>query len=240
MLAGLLRMSTKYNLERPRAAILDWLRLQWPSTLSKHDEKTASMSKRVEPPTEAPVTVPDVDLHPASIIALLRSCNYDSADLLIPLFYHLSTLIAQFTSPPTGHNISSLSLADTERFIVGLNKLRSIHTARSQCPVYTIRTSHPVADSQQSILCQYELLRYWHNAIGLQLFEAKAQMCRPIEDWGELCRVARVEGVAPWQGAGNAGNNGMCKECKGAVLHHMDTTRQKIWDSLGEVFGFNG
>jgi len=233
MLAGLLRMSTKYKLERPRAAILDWLRLQWPSTLPKYEEKMASMSKRVGPSTEA-----RLDLHPASIITLLHECDYDSPDLLVPLFYHLSTLITQFTSPPTGHNISALSPADTERFIIGVNKLRSLHTASSQCPVYTV--VHAATDSQQAVLCQYELLRYWHNIVGPRLFDVKTQMCQPIEDWGELCRIARVDGIAPWVGPqGDTGSNGMCKECKAAVLEHMDLTRQKMWGSLGELFGFD-
>lgn len=222
-------MSTKYKLDRTRATILDWLRLQWPSTLAKHDEKIASMFKRVRSSTEVP-TIETV--HPASIISLLRECGYNSSDLLAPLFYDLSTLITQFASPPTGHNLSSLSPADIERFIIGVNKLRSLHAACSQCPEYVV--IHPAADKQQSILCQYELLRYWHNVAAPRLFDAKTQMSQPVEEWGEFCRVAKINGVAPLAGAGE--NAGMCRECKKAVLHHIDITRRKLWDSMSELF----
>jgi len=232
--AGLLRMCTKYKLNRPRATILDRLRSEWPSTLLKHDAKVASTVNRVDPPAEGSNLREHTTLHPAGVIALLRECDYSSPDLLAPLFYSLSTIIFQFTLPPTGHNISALSIADTERFIIGLNKLRSLHIASSQCPVYAVIHPPPGTDSRQSILCQYELLRYWNNIAGPRLFDAKALMCHPIEDWGTLYQVARADGIG-----GNAGMAGeaLCNDCKGAVLNHIALTRQKMWDMLPELFG---
>jgi len=232
--AALLRMSTKYKLNRPRAVILDCLRSEWPSTLLKHDAKTTSTAKHVDPAAEGASTGEDTVLHPAGVISLLRECDYSSPDLLAPLFYSLSTIISQFTLPPTGHNISALSTADTERFIIGLNKLRSLHIASSQCPVYAVIHPPPAADTHQSILCQYELLRYWHNIAWPRLFDAEVQMCHPIEDWRVLCQVARADGIG-----GNVGMAGeaLCNDCKVSVLNHIGLTRQKMWNALPELFG---
>jgi hypothetical protein len=235
IIAGLLRMSTKYKLNRPRCAILDRLRLEWPSSLSKYDAKVASASNRACPPVEGAAVIEDVSMHPASVISLLRECDYNSPDLLAPLFYSLSTFIPQFISLPIGHSIAALSTADTGRFIVGLNKLRCLHTASSQCPVSAVIHPPPGADSRQSILCQYDLLRYWHNIAGPRLFDVKREMCHPIDDWGILFHQARADGIGSNARAGEA----ICNDCKGKVLNHIALTREKIWDALPGLFGLN-
>ena len=231
--AALLRMSTKYKLNRPRGAMLELLRSEWPSTLPKYDAKAALAPRCVNPPAEESK---DLGIHPAGVISLLRECDYNSPDLLIPLFYSLSTRIFKFSLPPTGHNISALSPADTERFIIGLNKLRNLHAANSQCPVYVVIHPPPEKDSRQSILCQYELLRYWHNTVGPQLFDMKDQMCHPIDDWGKVSRTARADGISGK--VGMAGES-LCIGCKVKVLDHIVLTRQRIWNALPELFGLN-
>jgi len=217
--------------------MLELLRSEWPSTLPKYDAKAAlAPPRRVNPPAEESVFKGDLGIHPAGVISLLRECDYDSPDLLTPLFYSLSTCISNFSLPPTGHNISALSAADTERFIIGLNKLRSLHTASSQCPVYAVVHPPPDKDSRQAIICQYELLRYWHNTVGPQLLDPKTQMCHPIDDWGKVSQTAKTDGIS-----GNAGMAGesLCSSCKMKILNHIGHTRQRIWNALPELFGFN-
>jgi len=236
--AALLRTSTKYKLNRPRGAILELLRSEWPSTLPKYDAKAALAPRSVNPPAEESVFTKDLGIHPAGVISLLRECDYDSPDLLAPLFYSLSTCISKFSLPPTGLNISALSPADTERFIIGLNKLRSLHSASSQCPVYAVNHPPPDrhGDPRQSILCQYELLRYWHNTAVPQLLDMKDQMCHPIDDWRKVSQTARADGIS-----GNVGMAGesLCSGCKVKVLNYMGQTRQRIWSALPELFGLN-
>jgi len=213
--------------------MLNLLRSEWPSTLPTYDAKAA---KRVNPPAEEPAVTEDFGMHPAGVIALLRECDYNGPDLLVPLFYSLSTFISKFTLPPTGYNISALSIADTERFIIGVNKLRSLHAASSQCPVYAVVHSQPDTDARESILCQYGLLGYWHNIAGPRLFDLKDQMCHPIDDWGKLSQIARTGGIGRSTGVSG---EALCTGCKAKVLNHIELTRQKMWDALPELFGFN-
>jgi hypothetical protein len=66
------------------------------------------------------------------------------------------------------------------------------------------------------------------------LFDVEGQMCHPIDDWGKLFHMARVDGIG-----GNAAMAGeaLCSDCKGKILIHIGLTRQKMWDALPELFG---
>lgn len=228
-MSALLRTCTKYKLHRPKGAILDFLRSELPCTLVNYD---ANIAKGVNPRADGAAAITEnTGVHPAKMISLLRECDYSSPDLLVPLFYSLTTYIPQFTAPPDGRTIAALSMADTERFIIGLNKLRCFNAASGQCPVYTVVHPPPDSDSRQSVLCQYELLRFWHNVVGPRLFDVKDQMCHPIDDWGKLSQMAR-DGNMSMAGS-------LCSDCKGKVMLHIVHTRQKIWDTLPELFGFS-
>lgn len=225
-------MSTKYELIRPRAVILDCLRSEWPYLLSNYDTKATSATKGVDPLAWNPNVAED-NIHPAGVISLLRECDYNSPDLLAPLFYSLSTLASKFILPPTGHNISGINAADNEHLIIGIHMLRCLHVSSSQAPVHVVAVVRPQPDndSHRSILCLYELLRYWHFIARPVLFDT---MCDPILNWAIMIRVASASGIG--ENVGKAGE-ALCNNCKRAVLTYISVTRQKIWDLLPEVFG---
>jgi hypothetical protein len=97
-LAGLLRITTKYQIQRPHAAIIEKLQSHWPSSLEKHDEKQATLRKHLlqKQQQQGAAVAENLVIHSASVISLLRECNYTSPDLLTPLFYDLSPQVWQF------------------------------------------------------------------------------------------------------------------------------------------------
>ena len=68
----------------------------------------------------------DLIVHPASVISLLRSCGYTDASLLFPLFYALSCTTWQFGGAALGHHLAPLSVADMERLVVGIERVRAL------------------------------------------------------------------------------------------------------------------
>lgn len=211
-------MSTKYKVHRPRAALLDRLREEWPSTLSKHDIRTARL-----------YSCGASTIHPARVISLLRECDYTSADLLTPLYYDLSNITQHFSSSPFENSLSLLSEVELQRFIVGLSSLRSAHVSNSLCPVH-VAINDTLTDPKHSAVCQYELMRSWHNVAIPKLFDLSTQMCKPIESWGVLIKIFIGGGI------GNGGVR-ICKACELAVVNHAASTRQKLWDGLTDIFG---
>ncbi|KAF7972727.1 hypothetical protein HWV62_17192 [Athelia sp. TMB] len=128
-IAGLLRICTKYDIQRPRIAILDRLRIEWPIALNKHDAKCEELARRLREPGAA---AEDLIVHPAAVIALLRDCGYSGVDLLSPLFYDLSSRVWQIGTPITGHHFAPLEPEDIERFTIGLNALRNSQMSLEQ------------------------------------------------------------------------------------------------------------
>ena len=70
-------------------------------------------------------------VHPASVLGLLRECGYADAQLLFSLFsfYTFSRATWQFGGPALGHHLAPLSPADTERLVVGVERVREHYTA---------------------------------------------------------------------------------------------------------------
>lgn len=216
-------MTTKYKVVQQRNMILDMFRKEWPHTLQAHDKKGATFSVVHPDYTERLV------LHPAKVITLLRQCDYHSSDLLAPLFYHLSTIVSTSTGLPTGTSISSLSLSDIERLIVGRERLHAAQTAGGLFPPHMV--GHP-GDLVRSARCQLDLLSYWLHFAQPRLFE---DISRPVERWGELCQRAKVEGINGYVGR----RAEACDSCKVALQRHMLCVRQRIWGDMADYFGLN-
>lgn len=178
-LASILRLSMKYQIERPQKAIFELLRREWPSTLEKYDAKMtaerATMAAEGADPEEYTV------IHPATVIALLRKCGYSSADLFAPLFYSLSTYLWQFANTVSPYPLGGLSTLDTQRLVLGVNKLRAFHVREAQCPIGVV--PHQA--------CRSALVVGWcGEAYNILHFQGN-DMCRPLESWAAL--ISRIE-----------------------------------------------
>lgn len=217
-LSGLLRLTTKYRVERPRVAILNRLRQEWPSSLAKHDEKMAeiAVARRARANPNTPLA-DDLTIHPTSVISLLRQCNYTSPDLLAPLFYDLSTRVWQFGKPVTDHHLAPLSPSDIERFIFGLNALRSAHASFTTSPTILNLPDHAV--------CHRTMILDWVKRGQPMLFWQGNLMSNPFEDWGLVLKLYRV---GPPQG--------MCLTCYKLFLDVLEDCRQKLWDGMAGFF----
>lgn len=142
--------------------------------------------------------------HPAEIIALLRACDYHAPDLLSP--------------------------ADTERLLVGLDRLRSLHAARAGYPVDIIGR-HPL-DTRQSARCHLHLMAYWHRVAGPRL---RMNPARPVESWLSLHYEAASQGIRV---GGDLGGEQVraCGFCEAKLLCHIARTAQTLRDGLGTFF----
>jgi len=173
-LASILRLISKYQIERPRKAIFDLFRREWPSSLETYDAKMASQRVMMLAAGATPENF--TVIHPATVIALLREYGYLSADLLAPLFYDLSTHMWQFATPISAHHLTGLALSDIQRFIVGVNKLRALHVREAQCPIGVVTHN----------ACHTALTVGWcggaHNILHFQ----GNDMCHPLESWAAL------------------------------------------------------
>jgi hypothetical protein len=233
-LAGLLRITTKYQIQRPRATIIERLQIQWPSSLEKHDEKQAALRERLlEQQQQGGGVADNLSVHPASVIGVLRECNYTSPELLTPLFYDLSTRVWQFGSPLAGYHLSPLSPSDTERFIVGLNKLRSLQMTAFVCPLACLR--HPPVEHNRSLTCQSELLRMWHNVASSWMVRKQDEHCHAIEDWLGMIRAIRTT-CSLAATARDAQKDALCANCCNSLVAAMEQSRRTMWNSLSDFF----
>ncbi|KAL0958710.1 hypothetical protein HGRIS_014040 [Hohenbuehelia grisea] len=208
-LAGLLRITTKYNLDRARALILARLRLEWPTTLAAHDIKRVAFAEKVRAQAD------DTIVHPAAVIALLRECGYTNMDLLAPLFYDLSTRVWQLGPGVRGHHLAPLVHAEMERLVFGLNQVRCRHVALAQCP--------PTAGFHQA--CAVALIAEWKAFAVPVLLRRQNDMCEPVEDWGVL--------EATW---GGRAEKAVCARCDDLVRASIREARRILWDSLATSF----
>jgi hypothetical protein len=158
---------------------------------------------------------------------------------MTPLFYDLSTRVWQFEAPFSGYNIAPLSPADTERFIVGTNKLRSLQIAAFVCPLTCIR--HPPADHNrlltcqtELLTCQTELLRMWYNVASSWMMRNQDH-CHPVEDWsgilrmiGTACNVAAA--------ARDLQKDALCANCCNSLVSALEQSRRAMWNSLADLF----
>ena len=235
LVSNVLRMCTKYKIERPCTDILQRIRNEWPSTLTLHTVKMDAIAREhnrgaqfimrngqaVANPDYAPDAVQeDLIVNPANVISLLRECNLGSKELLAPLFYALSRTTWQFGGPAIGHHIASLSQADTERFILGLERLRMEHAALVVQP--------PALHAAHANSCGVHLNGSWH-LVATSLLRAHGGSKQPIEDWRSIIRSLRADGRL-------TATYGLCPRCAEQVLEAMEQRREKLWTSLGGWF----
>ncbi|OBZ76260.1 hypothetical protein A0H81_03022, partial [Grifola frondosa] len=178
-LSRILRMATAYDVEPLRSGVVKLIKEEWPSALDKHDAKMDALRIRqmqrspyatqggriiVNPHYDPAIVAQgrDTTVHPASIIVLLRECGYTDRELYFPLFYAMSLSTFQFGRPALGRNIAPLSYADIERFIIGLERLRS---RPMQMMIRVPAHMWPALDHY----CFLEIRRFWPHLRGALL-----------------------------------------------------------------------
>lgn len=253
MVATVLRMATKYKIERPCKDIIASIREQWPASLSRHDARdripTAAMPvhdkapapglahhnedvqqpaagpsrhrNAPHPPPRAPSPHEDLIVHPASVINLLRSCNQTSRSLLFPLFYALSCTTWQFGGPALGHHLAPLPLADMERLVVGIERLRAKHAALAVCmpPFEPVKTTIPPH------FCLAGAAQLWGYLTNALLGSGSASH-DPLEEWKEMTRLVWAQHI----------RYGVCGECAKEVVGQIEANRRCLWDLLPRYF----
>lgn len=235
LVSSVLRMCTKYNIERPRTEITQRIRDEWPSTLPLHDAKMDTIARQqnrgaqfivqngqaVANPNYDPETVQDdLIVNPAVVISLLRECDLGTRELLAPLFYALSRTTWQFGGPAVGYHIASLSHADIERLIIGVERLRTEHAA--------LVTQLPAIHQVHEHICGARLRVFW-NGIAASFLRSHGGARQPIEDWKSMTQTLRADGrlMTTYH---------LCGECAQTVLTTMDQRRERLWNSLGTYF----
>ncbi|KAF9490405.1 hypothetical protein BDN71DRAFT_1454254 [Pleurotus eryngii] len=204
--AGLLRVTTKYKIERVRQLLINRLHEEWPSALDKHDAKVAAFSTRYL----AQQNMDDTIVHPASVIALLHDCAYTPPDLMGPLFYDLSKRTWQFGGDAAGHHLAPLTPSDMEKFIVGMTKIRSAHVKSTEAPLHVI--TKPT--------CKAALLPEWLRRVYATLYRSNNYMCTPMEDWSAFLVILKAS--PPW----------VCRDCHTLLIKHCERMRQDLWKTV--------
>ncbi|KAI0649710.1 hypothetical protein C8Q79DRAFT_1062187 [Trametes meyenii] len=238
-IANVLRMATKYRIERPREDIVARIRAEWPSTLAQHDAKetrvrahlakiyrdaeTAPGARQGQNPDASPED--DIIVHPAAVIALLRSCGYHDRDLLFPLFYALSRTTWQFGGRTLGHHLAPLAQADVERFVVGLEQLREAHISFAMVvPEFAPPPTNPphFCVPGATRLWQTIMLRMMPGLHGVQ------RTREPLEQWRD---------VVPLVGPSSQQNGvPICNLCAQSVVNRIQGFRQYLWAELPVFF----
>ncbi|KAL4262231.1 BTB domain-containing protein [Pleurotus pulmonarius] len=208
--AGLLRVTTKYRIDRVRQLLINRLHEEWPSALDKHDAKVSAFSTRYL----TQQNMDDTIVHPASVIALLHDCSYTPPDLMGPLFYDLSKRTWQFGGEATGHHLAPLTPSDMEKFIVGMTKLRSAHVKSTEAPLHIITMP----------TCKAVLLPEWLRRVYATLYRSNNFMCTPIEDWSSF--LATLKTSAPW----------VCRDCHALLIKHCEQMRTHLWTTVLDCF----
>ncbi|KAJ7231996.1 hypothetical protein C8J57DRAFT_1146767 [Mycena rebaudengoi] len=211
VLASLLKACIKYCVDPPRDAILQRFRVQWPSSLDHH-----SKSRRNKfPPTPFPIVeIHDILVHPARVIALLRSCSCDSPDLLAPLFYALTTSDAKSLT----ESATILTSDDLTRLISGMNRLR--------CLQISANAALPFDTGAKRCDCgsRYHSLSDFRKILDLT---TQLYVLKPIEGWAAMIKAYKER---------NKRHGQKCKTCYRILLEFMQSTRHDMWDSLIEIF----
>lgn len=227
-IAGLLRICTKYDVQRPRTAILERMRAEWPIALEKHDAKVEDLYRRLRTPGSV---AEDLIVHPSAVIALLRDCGYAGADLLTPLFYDLSTRIWQIGAP-IGHHFAPLSPVDLERFIIGLNALRNYQMVSCMCPATALLNHNQDLTLYQAVdrnVCAAEASRLWTNIVGGKIAQQLDLQCDPINEWKAFPSAFKAQ-LPP------ARASPLCNGCRFRLPAVAEETRRTMWESMPAFF----
>ncbi|KAF9810982.1 hypothetical protein IEO21_06739 [Rhodonia placenta] len=235
-LANVFRMSTKYRIGRPREEIIQRIKRDWPSDLAMHDVKFEVLRRELMQQsaflTQAGRIVANPQyntaimqnengvIRPASVIALLRQGGCNTPEILAPLFYALSCDTWQFGGPAVGHHVAPLAHDDIERFIAGLERLRSAHaSAASHCSLM-LTPSH--AES-----CLPGVRRYWSDLAGAML-RRTGRRRQPIEEWRDAAILASQPGYfSPYA---------VCGGCVRSLIAGMFEIRGRLWVQLPHFF----
>lgn len=238
LLSSILRMCTKYKIDRPCNDIIRRFRSEWPHKLVDHDAKTAALheqqSRAAPYIVQNGVQVPnpqydpnaneeDLIIHPGSVIALLRDCGYNTSEVLTPLFYALSRGTWQFGGAAIGHHIAPLSHADIERLIIGIERIRSQHADFvTQVPLLLAVPAPPHRPE-----CGAGVKAYWQS-LAPSMLKATNGSRQPVEDWGSIISQARSRRIISGHGA--------CDGCERQVLAEMEKRRATLWADMAKHF----
>ncbi|KAI0672094.1 hypothetical protein C8Q78DRAFT_1077668 [Trametes maxima] len=237
--ANVLRMATKYHIERPREDIIARIRAEWPATLAEHDAKetrvrahlaklyrdAGSVPSAGRAQDENPDPEDDIIIHPAAVIALLRECGYHDRELLFPLFYALSRTTWQFGGRAPGHHLAPLAHADVERFVVGLEQLREAHISFVMVvPEFVPPPTNPPH------FCAPGAARVWSTVMlrmmpGLRCVQRTRE---PLEQWRDAVPLVGEESQQ------NAVP--VCGLCAQSIVNRIQGFRQYLWGELPAFF----
>ena len=220
-LSGILRLAYKYRVARLQNDVLARLRAAWPSALDKHLARARALTalRASQPHTE------DLIVHPAAVIALLRSINCADNALLTALFYDLSRRTPQLGGAG-GHHLAPLSAADIERLVLGGARLRSAHVNLSIAgPALTANPVHQMS-------CHALVSGFWYSPAGQRcLLNTQDLMSQPVEDW-ELVK-GLVQGTLALPGLSLTG---LCSTCRAEVVKYVGQQQATLWGSLSRHF----
>jgi hypothetical protein len=143
-LSGLLRLSSKYLIDRLRSRVVQHLREEYPSTLAGFDLRAAEdLSKST---------------HPARVIALAREC--DVPEILPVLFYDLAFY------PPHDEETFELPPAEIRRCIVGRDAIKD---KASQFSLARFTLWGRDQCQQKSPSCQERIDEFWPKIVAWHL-----------------------------------------------------------------------
>ncbi|TFY59570.1 hypothetical protein EVJ58_g5706 [Rhodofomes roseus] len=236
-LSNIFRMATKYRIDRTQTDIMKRMKQEWPYDLDRRDARTQA-GLRIQQQRQAANGAANVNVNaalleqeelavpPATAIALLRSGGCTDKELLVPLFYALSCSAWQFGGPAVGHHIASLSHADIERFIVGLEQIRTAFASLAM----TMPDSKHVTIPASHMPCYKGVSPFWQEALTIKLQAQYADAARrPIELLKDAVALARSPGYLA--------KHGLCPTCAALVVAYLERTRNEFWSKLPTFFG---
>ena len=218
LVAATLKASVKYEATGICNDVIALVKENWPSLLYSHDCVEDSVQQFLTGLAPESANSQDILVHPASVIALLRKCNYNEPHRLFPLFYSLSRRTWQFGGRALGHHLAPLMLADIERFVVGVERLRSAHT---QC-VLTIPNIAPFYTATGLHVCSDRLSTMWTALVVTQLSSPSRAAHEPLEEWRDIMTAIEARHT----------DYGVCEDCCVAALAAVEEYRNALWMSL--------
>ena len=219
VLSRLLRMSTKYEVERPKAEVIKAIEATWPKDLAAHDSlEVARVARAIAakpkdfPGGVWPAYAADTrGMHPAAVIALLRECGYNSPQILSPIFYALAR---RFDTLSGGSNLARLPRADIERLLAGIHRL---YAELWKLPSALDAVVNPAHDA-----CVAATLR-WSHTCAIPFLAANARS--PIEAVRSLPARASVNP-----------DGAPCLECNHSVVGQILALQLQMWEGLTGMF----
>jgi len=229
-------LATKYKMASLRERFVSMLQVDWPSELSKYDQRRADMNNPSWHQADGRDGVwPQLCSDPARVISLAKDCDVQS--VLPVAYYELGTAydpidldpdFGVFDRPIAKH---ALTADDWEVLMRG----RDFIQYRLSKFIKDILSAQPHTRSDGRFNCHYSVskrLDVWgceHNARDwwfAHSYEALTDI--------NTCRdpLAFLKGLAE-----QIGKLELCPSCKNWMQKLMLQERQKVWDTLGEFYG---